>query len=59
MREMEKITFRNWYNGTPRDWHTVTPEFFERMKNYIAKHPKWDVETEIYIGPIRKGKRDD
>lgn len=55
MENEKRIIFRNWYNGTPRDWHTVTEGFFQRMQAYIAKHPKWDVETEIYMGPIGKG----
>lgn len=44
----KRITFRNWYNNEPREYHTVTEDFFNRMKAYIAKHPKWDVVTEIY-----------
>jgi hypothetical protein len=42
------ITWRNWYNGTPRPYHTTTVETFEKFQAYIKENPKADVVTEIY-----------
>lgn len=48
----ETVHLRLWCNGSPKEWHRVSPGFHDRLLAYIAAHPKVDIIIE-YRDPHR------